>query len=174
MTKKEEERKRGRKRQPADITADTIPRISTSNGSPGADWTSIRRTENYQSNGPVTDVSSPSMTCYELQPGTPAPETLAVTAGGSVTFGVSPNIYHAGPVDVYMAKAPGKAADFDGKGAVWFKIYGDQPTITSGGISWPSDGILPPCLFLPFPPSPSSLTHTHTLSLLSPIRKSES
>ncbi|KAI9896287.1 hypothetical protein N3K66_008459 [Trichothecium roseum] len=92
------------------------------------------------------------MTCYELQPGTPAPETLAVTAGGSVTFGVSPNIYHAGPVDVYMAKAPGKAADFDGKGAVWFKIYGDQPTITSGGISWPSDAQssitvpIPPCI----------------------------
>ena len=110
------------------------------------------------------------MTCYELQPGTPAPETLAVTAGGSVTFGVSPNIYHAGPVDVYMAKAPGKAADFDGKGAVWFKIYGDQPTITSGGISWPSDGISPPSLPPPLStPSSHTHTHTHTRPLSAPI-----
>ena len=80
------------------------------------------------------------MTCYELSPGTPAPDTLPITAGQSLTFDINPNIYHPGPVDVYMAKAPSTAASFDGKGPVWFKIYGDSPTITSSSISWPSNG----------------------------------
>lgn len=83
------------------------------------------------------------MSCYELTPGTAAPQTLAVTAGGSVTFGVAPNIYHAGPVNVYLAKAPSTAASFNPSGAVWFKIYGDQPTITSSSISWANNGTFP-------------------------------
>jgi hypothetical protein len=80
------------------------------------------------------------MSCYELSPGTPAPQTLPVQAGQSVTFTIAPNIYHAGPVNVYLAKAPGTAASFNPSGAVWFKIYGDSPTITSSSIKWPSDG----------------------------------
>lgn len=105
-----------------------------------SNWQFVRRTENYQSNGPVTDVASASMTCYELEPGTPAPETLPVKAGDTVTFQINPNIYHPGPVNVYMAKAPGTAADFDGKGSVWFKIYGDEAIITESSIDFPSDG----------------------------------
>lgn len=80
------------------------------------------------------------MTCYELNPGEPAPETLPVSAGGSVTFTIAPNIYHPGPVNVYMAKAPGLAEDFDGKGNVWFKIYGDEAEITADSIDWPNNG----------------------------------
>ena len=80
------------------------------------------------------------MTCYELAPGTPAPETMPVAAGGTVTFQINPNIYHPGPVNVYMAKAPGTAADFDGKGNVWFKIYSDEAIITESSIEFPSDG----------------------------------
>jgi hypothetical protein len=83
------------------------------------------------------------MSCYELTPGTAAPQTLAVTAGGSVTFGIAPNIYHAGPVNVYLAKAPSTAASFNPSGAVWFKIYGDQPSITSSSISWANNGTFP-------------------------------
>jgi hypothetical protein len=117
----------------------TIPRISA-NGVSGTDWQFTRRTANYQSNGPVENVNSAAMSCYELSPGTAAPQTLAVTAGGSVTFGIAPNIYHAGPVNVYLAKAPGTAAAFNPSGPVWFKIYGDKPTITSSAISWANNG----------------------------------
>jgi len=119
----------------------TIPRVSSGGVSSTSDWQHVRRTENYQHNGPVENVQSSAMTCYELQPGTPAPDTLPVSAGGTLTFQINPNIYHPGPVNVYMAKAPGSAADFDGKGNVWFKIYSDKPTITSQSITFPSDGV---------------------------------
>lgn len=108
------------------------------------DWEKIRKTANYQSNGPVTDVSSSAMTCYQLAAGAQGATVLDVTAGKTVTFGINPNIYHPGPVNVYMAKAPGSVTDFDGKGNVWFKIYNDKPTVGGSSLSWPSDGRLPP------------------------------
>ncbi|KAG9258367.1 glycosyl hydrolase family 61-domain-containing protein [Emericellopsis atlantica] len=118
-----------------------IPRASSGGVSATADWQFTRITENHYSNGPVTDVTSPQMTCYELNPGTPAPQTLPVRAGGTVKFTIAPNIYHPGPVNVYMAKAPSSAANFDGKGNVWFKIWGDAPKITSSSIEFPSNGV---------------------------------
>jgi hypothetical protein len=122
----------------------TIPRASSGGTSAASDWQFTRRTENWQHNGPVENVNSASMTCYELQPGTAAPQTLPVTAGNSITFQIAPNIYHQGPVNVYMAKAPsGNAANFDGKGNVWFKVYEDAPKITSSSIEWPSNGTSP-------------------------------
>lgn len=117
----------------------TIPRASA-NGVSGADWQFTRITSNFQSNGPVTDVTSSAMTCYERNPGT-ASSTLNVNAGGALTFGIAPNIYHPGPLNIYMAKAPSSASSFDGKGAVWFKVYGDQPKVSSGGIEWPNNGL---------------------------------
>lgn len=118
----------------------TIPRVSA-NGVSRSDWQSVRRTANFQSNGPVEDVTSQAMTCYELQSGAQGATVLDVTAGGTLTFGISPNIYHPGPVNVYMARAPsGNVLNFDGKGNVWFKVYSDAPSITSNGLTWPSDG----------------------------------
>ncbi|KAH7010823.1 glycosyl hydrolase family 61-domain-containing protein, partial [Microdochium trichocladiopsis] len=118
----------------------TIPRASA-NGVSGSDWQFTRITSNYQSNGPVTDVTSSAMTCYERNPGQSTASTLAVTAGGTITFGIAPNIYHPGPLNIYMAKAPSSAATFDGKGAVWFKVYQDQPKVVSSGLEWPNNGV---------------------------------
>ncbi len=39
-----------------------------------------------------------------------------------------------------MAKAPGEAADFDGAGPVWFKVFQDMPAASGGQYAWPSDG----------------------------------
>ena len=108
-----------------------------------AEWETIRITENHYSHGPVTDVTSSSMTCYERDVGTGAAKTVAVKAGGTVTFTVDSSIGHPGPLHFYMAKVPsGKtAATFDGKGAVWFKIYEDGPSgLGTGTLKWPSDG----------------------------------
>lgn len=83
------------------------------------------------------------MTCYELAPGTAAPKITSVTAGSTFTFSVDPTIAHPGPLQFYMAKAPsGKTAQtFDGKGAVWFKIYQDGPSgLGTSSITWPSTG----------------------------------
>jgi hypothetical protein len=85
-----------------------------------AQWSSIRQTSNWQSNGPVTDVSSEQIRCYEYHPGTGAPSTTSVQAGGSITFVAAPSIYHPGPLSAYMAKAPSgtSAANFKGDGLV--------------------------------------------------------
>lgn len=84
------------------------------------------------------------MTCYEESPGRGAPNTISVTAGGTFTFDVDTSIGHPGPLQFYLAKVPaGKtAATFDGKGAVWFKIYQDGPSgLGTSTIKWPSDGM---------------------------------
>lgn len=113
------------------------------NGVRSGDWQTVRMTENRYSNGPVTDVNSPSMTCYELDPGQGAPQTLSVTAGSSVDFTVGGSaIFHPGPLHAYLAKVPAgqTVKTFNGKGAVWFKIYQDGPTgFGTGNLRWPSD-----------------------------------
>ncbi|KAF3045546.1 hypothetical protein E8E12_009659 [Didymella heteroderae] len=105
-----------------------------------ADWSSVRTTANHYSNGPVTDVSSLAIRCYELNPGTGASSTTSVAAGGSVSFKVTPNIFHQGPLQFYMAKVPsGKtAANWDGSGNVWFKIYAEKANVANGQLTWNS------------------------------------
>ncbi|KAK4450406.1 putative endo-beta-1,4-glucanase D [Podospora aff. communis PSN243] len=113
------------------------------NGVQSAEWETVRLTENRYSHGPITDVNSQMMTCYELNPGTPAPKTLSVTAGSNVSFVVDTNVGHPGPLIFYMAKVPAgqTAASFNGKGAVWFKIYQDGPSgLGTQSITWPSAG----------------------------------
>ncbi|OTB20206.1 glycoside hydrolase family 61 protein [Daldinia sp. EC12] len=120
-----------------------------------SDWSSVRQTANFQSNGPVTDVNSEAIRCYQRAPGG-APETTQVKAGGQITWVANPNIYHPGgiPLSAYMAKVPaGKtAADWDGSGKVWFKVYQDLPSVSGGQYTWPSNGksqvsfTIPQCL----------------------------
>jgi hypothetical protein len=88
----------------------------------------------------VTDVSSAAIRCYELSPGTGAPSTTSVAAGGSVSFKITPNIFHQGPLQFYMAKVPsGKtAANWDGSGSVWFKIYAEKANVANGQLTWNS------------------------------------
>ncbi|KAI1486156.1 glycosyl hydrolase family 61-domain-containing protein, partial [Biscogniauxia mediterranea] len=127
----------------------TFPNLA---GTPA--WSSVRQTANFQTNGPVTDVTSPQIRCYERVPA--APDTTVVTAGAQITWVAQPSIYHPGALSAYMARAPeGRtAAEFDGEGEVWFKVYQDRPTVMSGGgqYEWPSNGkseltfTIPPCL----------------------------
>lgn len=48
-------------------------------------------------------------------------------------------MYHPGPEFVYLAKVPSgrTAANWDGSGAVWFKIYQRGPTFGSQ-LGWPN------------------------------------
>ncbi|KAF2198091.1 hypothetical protein GQ43DRAFT_379521 [Delitschia confertaspora ATCC 74209] len=119
----------------------TFPSL-IANGQATTQWQYVRKTTNYQSNGPVTDVTSNQIRCYELSPGTGAPQTMTVAAGSTLGFTAQSSISHPGPLMFYMAKVPaGKtAATWDGSGSVWFKIYEDAPVISSGGMSWPSQG----------------------------------
>jgi len=119
----------------------TFPAL-IANGQTTTAWQYVRKTTNYQSNGPVTDVTSNQIRCYELSPGTPAPQTMTVQAGSSIGFTAQSSISHPGPLQFYMAKVPaGKtAASWDGSGNVWFKIFEQGPSISSGGLTWPSQG----------------------------------
>ncbi|KAI4870876.1 glycoside hydrolase family 61 protein [Hypoxylon rubiginosum] len=104
-------------------------------------WSSVRQTANFQSNGPVTDVNSDAIRCYQRAAGG-APDTTQVQAGGKVSWVAAPNIYHPGALSAYMAKVPSgqTAAAFDGSGKVWFKVYQDMPTASGGQYTWPSNG----------------------------------
>ncbi|KAH7126921.1 fungal cellulose binding domain-containing protein [Dendryphion nanum] len=111
------------------------------NGQTTGLWQYVRKAANYQSNGPVTDVSSNAIRCYELSPGTGS-QTYEVKAGDTVGFTAGSSISHPGPLSFYLAKVPaGKtAATWDGSGQVWFKIYEQGATISSSGMAWASNG----------------------------------
>ncbi|KAF2823313.1 hypothetical protein CC86DRAFT_65893 [Ophiobolus disseminans] len=104
-------------------------------------WTYVRKAANYQSNGPVTDVSSAAIRCYEASPGT-ASQTYTVNAGDTLGFTAASSISHPGPLQFYLAKVPeGKtAATFDGAGNVWFKVYSQGATFSGGQMTWASNG----------------------------------
>jgi hypothetical protein len=113
--------------------SDTFP--STGSGT----WSTVRQTVNFQSNAGLSDVTSEQIRCY-TNGNTKAPQIQKVAAGGSVTFTASPNIFHPGPLQFYMAKVPSgqTAATWDGAGTVWFKTYAEPAIIANGQLSWAS------------------------------------
>jgi len=112
------------------------------NGVTEADWSFVRRTTNEYSHGPVENVQSSQIRCYEASPGSNGAGTKNVKAGDTVGFRVDPSIQHPGPLAFYLAKAPNGATaeSFNGDGAVWFKIFEDKPTFSSAGPTWPNMG----------------------------------
>jgi hypothetical protein len=67
---------------------------------------------------------------------------MSVAAGGSLNYNAAPNVYHPGPMSFYLAKVPegAKASSWSGDGAVWFKIYHEQPNFGQQ-LTWSSNGI---------------------------------
>ncbi|KAJ8111620.1 hypothetical protein OPT61_g5830 [Boeremia exigua] len=109
-----------------------------------ADWSSIRVPANNLTREPITDVNSPLLRCYQLDPSVGAPVIEDVAADKNVTFKISPFLAHPGPIQFYMAKVPAgsTAATWDGSGDVWFKIYA-EPLILRDAYSsgtWASQG----------------------------------
>jgi hypothetical protein len=104
------------------------------------DWQYVRTTANYQSNAGLSDVSSEQVRCYTS--GTKSAATMSVAAGGTVGFKASPNIFHPGPLQFYMAKVPAgqTAATWDGSGNVWFKVPIDQfASFGAGRLTYEQD-----------------------------------
>lgn len=102
----------------------------------------VRETDNYQSQAPVTDVTSLDLRCYDTQTQATA-STITVAAGAQLGVACDNTIYHPGVVNVYMAKASdGDVSTFDGSGTVWFKVY-QISAVTNGGtsISWPAQDL---------------------------------
>jgi len=71
-------------------------------------------------NSPVTSVTSGDVRC-NVNPGK-ASQTVSVAAGSTIGFKLDNTIYHQGPAAIYLGKAPGSVASWDGSGASWFKI----------------------------------------------------
>ncbi|KAK0611801.1 glycoside hydrolase [Immersiella caudata] len=118
-----------------------------------ADWQYVRTTANFQSNGPVTNVNSADIRCYERNRGVGANGVLNVTAGQALPYNAKASISHPGPMAFYIAQVPAgqSAKTWSGEGNVWSKIYQDQPRL-GGGMTWPSNGArsvsvtIPKCL----------------------------
>lgn len=70
-------------------------------------------------NSPVEDVTSPNIRCNI---NTPATQTVSVAAGSTIGFILDNTLYHSGPAAIYLGKAPGSVASWDGSGANWFKV----------------------------------------------------
>lgn len=106
-------------------------------------WQSVRQWTGYYTFDPVQNVASDDIRCNVNGSTAFAPNVQSVAAGSTVGFAANPDIYHPGPLLVYMAKAPaGKtAANFDGSGAVWFKIYEEGPVFGGSALTWPTDSM---------------------------------
>ncbi|KUJ18154.1 glycoside hydrolase family 61 protein [Mollisia scopiformis] len=102
----------------------------TANGVKNAAYTYVRRNTNY--NSPVTDLTSKDLICNVGGASGSNTTTVSVKAGASLSFTADIAVYHQGPISVYMAKAPTTAAEFDGTGQVWFKIFDEGPKFPGG------------------------------------------
>ena len=106
----------------------------------------MRQVKNPESNDFVAGgPTSPDIRCY--QNGKKA-ETGTVAAGGTLGIGASQGVFHPGPIQFYMAKAPNgtSVANWDGAGQVWFKTYSEKPP-ASGRLgetaAWSSGSMSP-------------------------------
>ncbi|KAI0201938.1 glycoside hydrolase family 61 protein [Astrocystis sublimbata] len=115
--------------------------------SPGTVYQYVRHNTNM--NSPVTDLSSKDMRCNVGGATGGSTSTLALNAGDQFTFGLDQAVYHQGPVSLYMSKAPGTAAEYDGSGD-WFKIYDWGPKFGGGQAQWTMAGTysgnIPKCI----------------------------
>lgn len=100
----------------------------------------MRQVKNPESNDFVSGgPTSPDIRCYSN--GKKA-ETGTVAAGGTLGIGASQGVFHPGPIQFYMAKAPAGVdiSSWDGSGSVWFKTYSEKPPSSKLGEtqSWAS------------------------------------
>ncbi|KAL2016075.1 hypothetical protein VTK56DRAFT_4282 [Thermocarpiscus australiensis] len=86
-------------------------------------------------NGPATDLASIDLRCNVGGGVSNGTEIITMNAGDEFTFTLDTAVYHAGPLSLYMSKAPGAAADYDGKwplvqdprlGSVWLELSFEQ------------------------------------------------
>ncbi|KAF1999822.1 lytic polysaccharide monooxygenase [Amniculicola lignicola CBS 123094] len=110
------------------------------NGQPiGSSYQYVRQTNN--SNSPLQQVNSTDMRCNSgAASGTSlGTQTYTVKAGDELGFAVKSTFGHPGPQQVYLSRAPGSAAGYDGSGD-WARIY--SLTTSSNASAGASDGVL--------------------------------
>lgn len=98
----------------------------------GEPYQYVRRSNN--SNNPLDDLSSTDMRCNAGALSGKSTQTLAVPAGAEIGFAIAKHFGHPGPQQVYLSKAPGAAADYDGSGG-WARIYSLTTAPANSSIS---------------------------------------
>ncbi|KZT72727.1 lytic polysaccharide monooxygenase [Daedalea quercina L-15889] len=102
------------------------------NGAATSDWEYVRETQNYETNMPLTDATSPLIRCYENNTAA-STSTATVQAGATVGFQANGDFYHPGYFSAYMSAASPEAdSEEAGTSQTWFKIWQDTPTYTPG------------------------------------------
>ncbi|EPS97565.1 hypothetical protein FOMPIDRAFT_43160 [Fomitopsis schrenkii] len=103
-------------------------------GKPASDWEYVRKTDNYNNQGPVTDVTSELIRCYETDTASSA-DTATVSAGATIGFQADNGFYHPGYFAAYMTSAsPAANSEQAGTGQTWFKIWEALPTFTESAL----------------------------------------
>ena len=75
---------------------DTFPSLIV-NGKVTSQWVNVRRTNNYNTRSPVTDVTSPDFRCYDTQTDAAhTATTIQVQAGSQLGIMSDGTIYHPG------------------------------------------------------------------------------
>ncbi|EEB89925.1 hypothetical protein MPER_11929, partial [Moniliophthora perniciosa FA553] len=110
----------------------TFPNIFV-NGTLTGEWEYVRMTANHYDQGPVTDLNSQAIRCYEDSTASAGNAKIAtVTAGSTVGFKASNTMGHPGYFSAYMSKAvPAANSNDAGKGSSWFKIWEWAPKYSS-------------------------------------------
>ncbi|KAK1758888.1 glycoside hydrolase [Echria macrotheca] len=110
-------------------------------------WDYIRKNTNpsWLQNGPVTDLASTDLRCNVGGLVSNGTKTLTMKAGDDFTFYLDTAVYHAGPTSLYMSKAPGSVADYDGSGP-WFKIFDWGPVGSSWTLKNSYSSTIPKCI----------------------------
>jgi len=110
-------------------------------------WKYVRKNTNpsWLQNGPVTDLSSKDLRCNVGGLVSNGTETLTVKAGDEFTFYLDTAVYHIGPTSLYMSKAPGLVADYDGSGQ-WFKFQDWGPTGSNWNLKNAYTSNIPKCI----------------------------
>lgn len=99
-------------------------------------------TKGHWSHAGITDVNLKDMRCGGEDKMPSNATTASVAAGSTVGFTAEGTVSHPGPLQFYMARAPGgrDIASWDGSGQVWFKISADHPAVDDKGLKFPSQG----------------------------------
>lgn len=104
-------------------------------------WQYVRQWTGYYTYDPVVDVTIVDIRCnVNGSTAGAGVDTLSVAAGSTLGFTASPDIYHPGPLQIYLAAVPSTTTTsaWDGSGDVWFKIFEDGPQGlgSTSGLTW--------------------------------------
>ncbi|KAF1998837.1 lytic polysaccharide monooxygenase [Amniculicola lignicola CBS 123094] len=115
----------------------TFPRLVINGKSEEKDWSVTRQTKNANSKQGIENPTAADIRCYQSAN---AGAVSTIPAGASFYYVSTQQVNHPGPTQYYLAKVPdGKSAtNWDGSGAVWFKIFTTMPTVDKNKqMTWP-------------------------------------